>query len=60
MTNAAAALPRLDCPSEGHRRQELTRIGNFVSEMAGRTGHAAAAGQEGRRDHLGSIIHGSN
>lgn len=58
MTNAAAALPRLDCPSESHRREGADQNRKFrVRDGWGHKGRAAAGqeGLEGRRDHLGSM-----
>lgn len=40
MTNDAAALPRLDCPSESHRREGVDQNGQF--RVRGARGHRAA------------------
>lgn len=45
MTNAAAALPRLDCPSESHRREGADQKRKF--RVRDGRGHRHAAGQEG-------------
>lgn len=58
MTNAAAALPRLDCPSESHRREGADQNRKFcVRDGRGYSSAAALPllGWEGRRDHLGSM-----
>lgn len=55
MTNAGAALPRLDCPSESHRREGADQNRKF-RVRDGRGHRARWRGRRGgRRDHLGSM-----
>lgn len=53
MTNDAAALPRLDCPSESHRREGADQNRQFrVRDTPGSTGRAAGQKVGGRRGEV--------
>lgn len=56
MTNGGTALPRLDCPSEGHRREGADQNGQFrVRDARGHRAEVPGRWQEGRCDHLGLL-----